>query len=163
MRISILILGFKGLIRLPIAAEYPTLFVALCARGKNFFKLSFMAFSYSLEPLLYRIPNVSTSLRTNKKGVKSVSECLPLFKYFKNGLIKIYDFKAKCSNNAKKNQDFSSKIWRLDEKFLRLIKYFYRYHLPTFVLMVTCSGGLEGGAVTTSQHDSQNCMIIERF
>ena len=92
-----------------------------------------------------------------------MSECLPLFKYFKNGLIKIYDFKAKCSNNAKKNQDFSSKIWRLDEKFLRLIKYFYRYHLPTFVLMVTCSGGLEGGAVTTSQHDSQNCMIIERF
>ena len=137
--------------------------MALCDRGKNFFKLSFMAFSYSWDPLLYRIPNVSTSLRTNKKGVKSLSECLPLFKYFKNGLIKIYDFKAKCSNNAKKNQDFSSKIWRLDEKFLRLIKYFYRYHLPTFVLMVICSGGLEGGAVTTSQHDSQNCMIIERF
>ena len=54
-------------------------------------------------------------------------------------------------------------ILRLDEKFLRLAKYFYRYHLLTFVLMVTCSGGLEGGAVTTSQRESQNCMIIQRF
>ena len=87
-----------------MAAKYPTLFVALCARGKNFFKLSFMAFSYSIDPLLYRIPNVSTSLRTNKKGVKSLSECLPLFKYFKNGLIKICDFQAKSSNKANKNK-----------------------------------------------------------
>ena len=84
-----------------MAAKYPTLFVALCARGKNFFKLSFMAFSYSIDPLLYRIPNVSTSLRTNKKGVKSLSECLPLFK---NGLIRICDFQAKSSNKANKNK-----------------------------------------------------------
>ena len=85
--------------------------MALCARGKNFFKLSFMAFSYSLDPLLYRIPNVSTSLRTNKKGVKPLSECLPLFKYFKNGLIKICDFKAKSSNKANKNKTSVLRFW----------------------------------------------------
>ena len=135
-----------------------------------------------------------------RKWVKSLSKCLPLFKYFKNRLIKICDFKSKkfspesklsylgerraclsrvyfsryppngeLARRLKKfkqswqKQDFSSNILRLDEKFLRLAKYFYRYHLPAFVLIVTCSGGLEGRAVTTSQQESQNCMIIERF
>ena len=39
----------------------------------------------------------------------------------------------------------------------RILRYFYRYRLPAFVLIVTCSGGLEGGV------GGQNLYHVNKF
>ena len=45
----------------------------------------------------------------------------------------------------------------LEGLIFTILQYFYRYHLPAFVLMVTCSGGLEGGA------GGQNLCHVNKF